>query len=92
MKKAAEEAKRIADEKKRLEAEQRLREEEAWLQRLREEEERRRQQLELQQTKEVEIQQKLKRIGQYEAGFDWIKVPGGYRCAGGSHFVHDASL
>ncbi len=31
--------------------------------------------------------EKAKRIGKCPANFDWIKCPGGYRCAGGSHFV-----
>lgn len=52
--------------------------------RLLEEEERRR--------KEVEARKKLEACGKCPAGFHWIKQAGGYRCAGGSHFVSEAAL
>jgi hypothetical protein len=42
--------------------------------------------------KETEAQKKLRDLGHCEVGFRWIKQRGGYRCAGGSHFVSDASL
>jgi hypothetical protein len=42
--------------------------------------------------KEAETQKKLRDIGICVAGFRWIKQQGGYRCAGGFHFVSDASL
>jgi len=42
--------------------------------------------------KEVKAQRKLEKMGVCCAGFQWIKQPGGYRCAGGSHFVGDAQL
>jgi len=32
---------------------------------------------------------KAKRLGKCPMNFDWIKQPGGYRCAGGSHWVSD---
>jgi hypothetical protein len=38
------------------------------------------------------IRQKLQAIGNCPAGFVWRKVGGGWRCAGGSHFVTDAQL
>jgi len=41
---------------------------------------------------EVGIQKKLQKVGKCIAGFEWLKVKGGYRCAGGSHFVSDAKL
>jgi len=42
--------------------------------------------------KEQANQQKLREIGVCVAGFRWIKQSGGYRCAGGSHWVSDAHL
>jgi hypothetical protein len=42
--------------------------------------------------KEEAIQEKLKEIGQCEAGYDWIKVQGGWQCLGGSHSVSDKEL
>eukprot|EP00698_Gefionella_okellyi_P004376 TRINITY_DN14046_c0_g1_i1.p1 TRINITY_DN14046_c0_g1~~TRINITY_DN14046_c0_g1_i1.p1 ORF type:complete len:1528 (+),score=457.91 TRINITY_DN14046_c0_g1_i1:247-4584(+) len=37
-------------------------------------------------------QQALRQMSSCEAGFSWIKVAGGYRCAGGSHHISDADL
>lgn len=42
--------------------------------------------------REAVVQQKLRQIGVCVMGFRWIKQAGGYRCAGGSHFVTDAQL
>ena len=42
--------------------------------------------------KEAQAQQKLRTMGVCVAGYRWIKQQGGYRCAGGSHFVPDAQL
>ncbi|KAK2855600.1 hypothetical protein FQN49_005033 [Arthroderma sp. PD_2] len=42
--------------------------------------------------KEQEAQKKLREMGVCPAGFQWIKQAGGYRCAGGTHFVTDAQL
>lgn len=55
------------------------------LRRAREEAERRRKE-------EAKAQVKLREMGVCVAGFRWIKEVGGYRCAGGSHFVGDAAL
>jgi hypothetical protein len=41
---------------------------------------------------ERKMQEKIKRIGKCPMNFDWIKCSGGYRCAGGSHFVSDNEL
>jgi hypothetical protein len=39
------------------------------------------------------IQQKLRNLGVCVQGYAWVKQPsGGYRCAGGSHFVSDIQL
>lgn len=54
------------------------------LKRLLEEEERRR--------KEAEARKKLEACGLCPAGFSWIKQSGGYRCAGGSHFISEGAL
>lgn len=54
------------------------------LERLLKEEERRR--------KEAEARKKLETHGMCPAGFHWIKQSGGYRCAGGSHFMSEAAL
>jgi hypothetical protein len=41
---------------------------------------------------EAAAQMKLKTMGVCSAGFRWIKQNGGYRCAGGSHFVANSQL
>lgn len=41
---------------------------------------------------EVQVQSKLRKMGVCVAGFRWIKQAGGYRCAGGSHFVSNGAL
>lgn len=41
---------------------------------------------------EAQMQAKLRKIGVCVAGYQWIKQSGGYRCAGGSHFVSNARL
>jgi hypothetical protein len=47
---------------------------------------------ELERKKEAKAQAALRSMGVCVAGFRWIKQSGGYRCAGGSHFVSDAQL
>ncbi|KAK3493497.1 P-loop containing nucleoside triphosphate hydrolase protein [Neurospora crassa] len=42
--------------------------------------------------KEEEMQMKLKIMGVCPVGYHWIKQSGGYRCAGGSHWMSDADL
>ncbi|CAK5268430.1 unnamed protein product [Mycena citricolor] len=71
------------DELKRILEEARLRELHA-----REERERRDREL----RKEIKAQAALRRMGVCVAGFQWIKQAGGYRCAGGAHFVSDAQI
>ena len=44
------------------------------------------------QREEAQIQTKLRQMGVCIAGFQWIKQASGYRCAGGSHFIVNASL
>ena len=81
------EAKRRHEEARlQHERERRAREEQVnALIRKREAEEQRRRQ-------EQAAQKKLREMGVCVAGFRWIKQGGGYRCAGGSHFVSDAQL
>ncbi|KAJ5272282.1 hypothetical protein N7478_007407 [Penicillium angulare] len=42
--------------------------------------------------REQATQVKLRSMGVCDQGFRWIKQSGGYRCAGGSHWVSDAEL
>lgn len=41
---------------------------------------------------EQQAQTKLRQMGVCPVGFRWIKQSGGYRCAGGSHWVSDGQL
>ena len=44
-------------------------------------------------TKQEEaVQEHLQMMGKCPVGFEWLKAEGGYRCAGGSHFVCDGDL
>lgn len=54
--------------------------------------ERRKQEEEKRRKKEELAQRKLREMGVCVAGFRWIKQGGGYRCAGGSHWVNDSQL
>ncbi|KAB8301571.1 hypothetical protein EYC80_003415 [Monilinia laxa] len=78
----------------RLRVEAHIRELKAKVERERIEQEREKRRLEEMERrqKEKEVQAKLTRMGVCVAGFRWIKQGGGYRCAGGSHFVSDAEL
>ena len=42
--------------------------------------------------KEQQAQEKLRHMGVCPVGFQWIKQAGGYRCAGGSHWVSNSQL
>ena len=77
--KQEEEAQRQEEEKQKQEEERRKQEEE------------KRKQEEMQKQEAV-VQEKLRCMGICPAGYQWIKQPGGYRCAAGSHFVTDAQL
>ena len=54
--------------------------------------ERRKQEEEERKKKEELAQSRLRQMGVCVAGFRWIKQGGGYRCAGGSHWVDDSQL
>ena len=41
---------------------------------------------------EARAQARLQQMGRCVAGYQWIKQPNGYRCAGGSHFVGNLEL
>lgn len=75
------------------EEERRLREQE----RITAELERRRKQailaaIEKEREMEKQRQRKLRELGPCPMGFHWIKSSGGYRCAGGSHWLSDAMV
>lgn len=42
--------------------------------------------------REAKAQEKLRHMGVCPVGYRWIKQAGGYRCAGGGHFVTDSQL
>jgi hypothetical protein len=50
------------------------------------------QKLEEERRKEAQVQQKIRHMGLCVAGFRWVKMSGGYRCAGGSHFLSNGQL
>jgi hypothetical protein len=45
-----------------------------------------------QRKERARIQQKIRKMGVCPVGFRWIKQSGGYRCAGGTHFVTNGQL
>lgn len=58
----------------------------------RERAERARREMEERLRKEREVQARLQRMGRCPMGYDWIAQGGGYRCAGGSHFLGNGEL
>jgi len=52
--------------------------------------ERKKQELQEKLRREAEERAKLKRSGRCPMGYQWIRQSGGYRCAGGSHWVPDS--
>jgi hypothetical protein len=50
------------------------------------------QELEEKLRREAQAQEKLATMGVCPAGFQWTKQGGGYRCAGGAHFVSDGQM
>ncbi|KAK8177442.1 P-loop containing nucleoside triphosphate hydrolase protein [Phyllosticta citrichinensis] len=48
--------------------------------------------LERQRRKEAKERKALQQMGVCCMGYQWIKQAGGYRCAGGSHYVSDAQI
>jgi len=78
----------------RLREEARIREMEAKAarERIERELERRKQEEEERRKKEELAQSRLRQMGVCVAGYRWIKQGGGYRCAGGSHWVSDSQL
>ena len=90
-KKAAEEAQ--ARELRRRQEEARIEQEKARRERERAKEELERlKALQERQEREKVVQERLRNMGVCVQGFQWIKQAGGYRCAGGSHYVGNDSL
>jgi hypothetical protein len=54
--------------------------------------ERKKQELQDKLRREAEERAKLQRSGRCPMGYAWIKQSGGYRCAGGSHWVPDSQM
>ncbi|GJE97543.1 hypothetical protein PsYK624_137640 [Phanerochaete sordida] len=52
----------------------------------------RRQKLREEESREERVQQRLRQMGLCPLGFKWIKQVGGYRCAGGTHWVSNSDL
>lgn len=48
--------------------------------------------IERERAKEMLAQKRIRMLGPCPMGFHWIKGSGGYRCAGGSHWLSDAAL
>ncbi|KAI0442324.1 P-loop containing nucleoside triphosphate hydrolase protein [Xylaria telfairii] len=42
--------------------------------------------------KELEVKARLQRMGRCPMGYEWIPQAGGYRCAGGSHYMTNGEL
>jgi SpoVK/Ycf46/Vps4 family AAA+-type ATPase len=47
---------------------------------------------EVKSAEEKRKQEKLKKIGKCCMGFEWIRIEGGYKCAGGTHFCTDEEI
>lgn len=41
---------------------------------------------------EMKMQQKIAQMGVCPMNFQWLKVPGGWRCAGGSHYLSEGQV
>lgn len=54
--------------------------------------ERKKKELQEKLRREAEERAKLKRSGRCPMGYQWIRQSGGYRCAGGSHWVPDSQM
>lgn len=57
-----------------------------------EEIERKKRELEEKLRRQAEQQAKLAKMGKCPVGYHWIRQTGGYRCAGGSHWVSDGEM
>ena len=46
----------------------------------------------IRQKKEKAVQEKLRNMGVCVQGYQWVRQAGGYRCAGGSHYIGNDRL
>ena len=51
-----------------------------------------RQREDAQTAEEIRVQQKIQMLGRCPMNFNWIRQAGGWRCAGGSHFLLDKDV
>ena len=45
-----------------------------------------------QSEQELRVQQRIQALGRCPMNFSWLRVPGGWRCAGGSHYLSEAAV
>ena len=81
LKQLEEDKRRAAEESERRRIEEEIRKEQERLEELRKKE-----------LEKKKLQEKLRRIGRCPENYQWIKVPGGYRCSAGGHFVTDSQI
>ncbi len=41
------------------------------------------------EAEEITFQEKIRMMGKCPLNFDWLQVTGGWKCAGGSHYMSD---
>ena len=46
----------------------------------------------LKQVDPIKIKDALDSLGRCPANYQWVKIPGGYKCTGGTHFITDEEV